>query len=113
MFSALYMKAGFHNVPIPTHLQKYAGVLMQDGLYVWFRMPFGYNMAPAHFSHVMHTLLNAQPHDHIPNHATYVDDIHIGGYGIWDTWRDTRETLRRLTRGGLLLRALNLQLLRQ
>ena len=49
MFSVLDMKAGFHNVPIPTHLQKYAGVIMQDALYVWCRMPFGYNMARAHF----------------------------------------------------------------
>ena len=49
VFSALDMKAGFHNIPIPAHLQKYAGVVTQDKLYCWCRMPFGFNMAPAHF----------------------------------------------------------------
>ena len=49
MFSALDIKAGFHNGPIPAHLQKYAGVIMQDALYVWCNVPFGYNMAPAQF----------------------------------------------------------------
>ena len=32
----------------------------------------------------MHTLLNvALLHDH-PNHATYVDDVHVGGSGLVD-----------------------------
>ena len=27
VFSALDMKAGFHNIPVPAHLQKYTGVV--------------------------------------------------------------------------------------
>ena len=49
VFSALDIKAGFHNIPKPAHLQKFAGIVTQDGLYCWCRMPFGYNSAPTHF----------------------------------------------------------------
>ena len=49
IYSALDIKAGFHNIPIPAHLQKFAGITTPDGLYCWCRMPFGYNSAPAHF----------------------------------------------------------------
>lgn len=68
-------------------------------------MPFGFNMAPAHFQYVMHTLLNAPPLHARPHHATYVDDVHVGGQGLADTWTDTLEAIRRLTRGGFLLNA--------
>ena len=59
----------------------------------------------------MHSLLNAQPLSERPNHATYVDDVHVGGQGLADTWRDTLEAIRCLTRGGFLLNAWKLQLL--
>ena len=61
VYSALDIKAGFHNVPIPAHLQKYAGIITQDGLFCWCRMPFGYNSAPAHFQNMMLTILDAPP----------------------------------------------------
>ena len=32
VFSTLDIKAGFHNIPIPSHLQKFSGIVTQDGL---------------------------------------------------------------------------------
>ena len=66
-------------------------------------MPFGFNMSPAHFQYVMHTLLDAPPLAHRPNHATYVDDVHMGAMGLVDTWVGTLEAIRQLPRGGFLL----------
>ena len=74
-------------------------------------MPFGFNMAPAHFQYVMHTLLDAPPLAHRPNHAIYVDNLHVGGTGLVDTWAGTLEAIRRLTHGGFLLNAWKLLLL--
>ena len=68
-------------------------------------MPFGFNMAPAHFQYVMHTLLDAPPLAHRPNHTTYVDDVHVGGTGQADTWVGMLEAIRQLTHGGFLLNA--------
>ena len=68
-------------------------------------MPFSFKMAPAHFQYVMHTLLNAPLLAARPNHATYVEDMHVGGQGLADTWTDALEVIRRLTHGGFLLDA--------
>ena len=68
-------------------------------------MPFGNNTAPAHFWYVMNLLLNAAPLGHHPNHGTYVDDVHVAGRGITDTWDGILEAIRRLMRGGFLLNA--------
>ena len=68
-------------------------------------MPFGFNMAPVDFQYVMHTLLDAPPLAHRPNHATYVDNVHVGGMGLADTWAGTLEAIHRLTHGGFLLNA--------
>ena len=74
-------------------------------------MPFGFNMAPAHFQYVMHTLLDALPLAHSPNYVTYVDNVHVGGTGLVDTGAGTLEAIHWLTRGGFLLDAWNLYLL--
>ena len=68
-------------------------------------MPFGFNIAPAHFQYVMHTLLDAPPLAHRPNHVTYVDDVHVGRTGLAAAWADMLEAICRLTRGGFLLNA--------
>ena len=68
-------------------------------------MLFGFNMAPAHFQYVMHTFLDSPPLAHRPNYTTYVDDVHVGGTGLVDTWVGTLEAIRQLTRGGFLLNA--------
>ena len=69
--------------PHPRSAPKVSGVVTQDKLYCWCRMPFGFNMAPAHFQYVMHTPLNVAPTSRRPNHATYVDDVHVGGSGLY------------------------------
>ena len=53
----------------------------------------------------MHNLLNAPPLRDHPNHATYVDNVHVGGSGLADTWTGMLEAIRRLTQGGFLLNA--------
>ena len=51
----------------------------------------------------MHTLLNVPPLRDHPKHATYVDDVHVEGSGLVDTWTGMLETIRRFTQGGFLL----------
>ena len=53
----------------------------------------------------MHTLFNTPLLRNHPNHATYVDDVHVGGSGLADMWTGMLEAIRRLTRGGFLLNA--------
>ena len=53
----------------------------------------------------MHTLLNAPLLRDRPNHATYVDDVHVGGSGLADMWTVMLEAIHCLTRGGFLLNA--------
>ena len=59
----------------------------------------------------MQAILDAPPLSLRPRHATYVDDVHLAGHSVADTWRDTLEAIRRLTRRGLLINAWKLQLL--
>ena len=96
--SSMDIKAGFTNVRVPKDLQKYLGLVTQDGLYVYQRMPFGINAAPAHFQFVMHQVLNrgADP----PKHSTYVDDCHTGGKDVKEAWHNTMKALRRLAGAG-------------
>ena len=74
-------------------------------------MPFGYNSAPAHFQTNMQAILDASLLSWRPHHAMYVNDVHLAGCLVADTWRDTLEAIRHLTRRGLLINAWKLQLL--
>ena len=59
----------------------------------------------------MQAILDAPPLSRCPRHATYVNDVHLAGCSVADTWRNTLEAIRCLTRHGLLINAWKLQLL--
>ena len=44
--SLLDMKACYHNIPVEESTQPWLGLVTQDGMYVWERMPFGVAKAP-------------------------------------------------------------------
>ena len=48
-FSAIDLKAGYHNIPIDVASRRYTGFVTQDGAFQWARMPFGPSSAPGHF----------------------------------------------------------------
>lgn len=44
--SLLDMKACYHNIPVEEDTWVWLGVVTQDGIFVWVRMPFGVAKAP-------------------------------------------------------------------
>ena len=65
---------------IPEHLQKYAGLVTQDGLYVFQRMAFGFTLAPATFQGIMNVALSRASRP--LKHGTYMDDCTVGNNKI-------------------------------
>ena len=49
LLSALDVKAAFNNIPLPTYLEQYCGIIMQDVLMVYTVMAWGFNAAPCHY----------------------------------------------------------------
>jgi hypothetical protein len=47
-WSVVDIKACFHNFPVAEHAQPYLGIVTQDGLFIFLRMPFGLASAPMH-----------------------------------------------------------------
>lgn len=82
-FSALDLKAGFHNIPISEESQKYTMFITQDGLYYWKRMPFGLRNAPAHFQKTILAIVEVAPYLHV---VVYLDDIVVYGKDPEDVW---------------------------
>ena len=61
----------------------------------------------------MQAIQDAPPLSRHPCHATYINDVQLAGCSVADTWCNTLEAIRRLTRRGLLINAWKLQLLMQ
>ena len=59
----------------------------------------------------MQAILDASLLSWRPRHATYVNNIQLASCSVADTWHDTLEAIRCLTRRGLLINAWKLQLL--
>ena len=49
IFSVMDIKSGFHNVPVSSEKQPRLGMVTQDGLFIWQRMPMGVKGAPYPF----------------------------------------------------------------
>ena len=56
-------------------------------------------------------LQEPHPGRHIPDTATFLDNVTIPGRGVLSVWRDTLEAMRRLIEAGFPLNAWKLQLL--
>jgi hypothetical protein len=77
IYSAIDIKSGFFNVAMHEDSYKYLGVVTQDGLFFFVRLPFGLLLAPAYFQAVMNLAIQAARH---PIHAgVYLDDVTITG----------------------------------
>lgn len=74
-FSALDLKAGYHNIPVAESCRRFTGFVTQDGTYVWRRMPFGLSNAPAHFQRVVSSVVDKGDIQVV----IYLDDIVIYG----------------------------------
>ena len=86
--SALDIKAGFHNIPIAGHLQRYCGLATQDGVFVAQCMQFGFKSAPAHFQHVMHTALECEICEWVePREGEAAVSVALGDPGLRSTVR--------------------------
>ena len=48
-WSILDLKSGFYNIPVAPHARKMLGIVMQDGMYHYCRMPMGVISAPGWF----------------------------------------------------------------
>ncbi len=94
-------KSGYHNVKVHPNTQPYLGVITQDGLYVFVRMPFGLSKAPDHFQFVMDGILEKVPGQPA---ISYQDDVLVPGKDGWEElWEDTKAVIRAMTEAGLML----------
>ncbi len=100
IFSAMDIKAGFHNIPIAAECVPFAGLITQDALFVYERMAFGFAHAPAHFQALISYVLRGAPWQEVLRTGVYLDDASVGGTEMREVWRQTLEALRRLCRAG-------------
>lgn len=59
--SLLDMKACYHNLPVDAATQTLLGVVTQDGVYIFRRMPFGVSQAPEWLQYTMDQVLSTVP----------------------------------------------------
>ena len=99
--SALDIKAAFNNIPLPSELKRFCGVVTQDGLFVYRVMAWGFNAAPCHYQTTMCSIMRA-PHPHVPVpwHALYLDDVTAAGASLAETWEATLASLWRVALSG-------------
>ena len=99
-FSALDMKAGYHQVEVAPADRAKTAFSIGTGLYEWLRLPFGLVNAPASFSRLMCILLAGLSFEEV---VSYLDDILIYS-------RTFEEHLQALRRVFERFRAANLKL---
>jgi hypothetical protein len=103
------MKACYHNIPVEEGTQELLGVVTQDGIFVFVRMPFGIAQAPEWLQYVMDQVLGRVPGK--PAKSFY-DDVQVPGTCWVRNWEDTCATLRALTQAGFMVNLRKCQFLR-
>ncbi len=98
--SVLDMKACYHNIPVDPESQELLGVVTQDGIFIYVRMPFGVAKAPEWLQYVMDEVLGRVPGQ--PARSFY-DDVQIPGTCWRRNWVDVVSTLRELTGAGFMI----------
>ena len=95
------MKAAFNNIPLPKHLEKYCGIIMQDVLMVYTVMAWGFNAALCHYQWVMNKVIRG-PHQAIPRlwEATYLNDVTAAGTDLASAWESTLAYLWQIALSG-------------
>ena len=101
VFSALDIKAGFHNIPLEEESKRYCGVITQDGTWVYERMAFGFLGAPATFQAIVEDVIRRIPGG--VQAEVYIDDIHPHGDEVPSVWEDTKKVVGALVGAGFLI----------
>jgi hypothetical protein len=70
--SLLDMKACYHNIVVDPATEELLGVITQDGIFTFKRMPFGVAQAPEWLQYIMDTILDRVPG--VPAKSFY-DDV--------------------------------------
>ena len=83
IYSAIDLKAGFHNIPIEPSAVTWFGIITQDGVWHWNRMPFGAKGAPAHFQKLVQITISKTGDGRV---AVYIDDIIVFGDDVEEVW---------------------------
>ena len=101
LLSAIDVKAGFNNILQSKALERFTGIITQDGIYTYQVMAWCFNIAPCHYQHVMNRVMNT-PHPivPVPFNGIYLDDILVGGERVDDTWNHTLAGLSRIALSG-------------
>ena len=96
------MKAGFYNIPVKEEAKGVLGIVTQDGLFQYKRMPFGLTAAPLWFQYVMDTLLGRGEVDRA---KAFIDDVTLHGRcAEWrNLWADTIKVMRLLVEAGFMI----------
>ena len=92
---AMDIKAGYHNVRCTPCTSDVLGIVTQDGLFKWIRMPFGPQQAPAYYQYIMDTVLHG-----IEGVRFYLDDLKTQGNSWQQCWAATINVFRALTAAG-------------
>lgn len=76
-FSILDLKSGYHQIPLTEKSKSATAFSTNSGLYQWKVLPFGINVAPAHFSRMMKIAFsNLTPEEAF----SYMDDLIVVGF---------------------------------
>ncbi len=94
VFSALDIKAGFHNIPLDEDSKCYCGIITQDGVWVYDRMAFGFLGAPATFQAIIEHIIKSIPGG--VQAEVYIDDIHPHGTQVEAVWQDSLKVVGAL-----------------
>ena len=100
IYSGLDLKSGFLNIPCTERASELLGLVTQDGLFRFLRMPFGCTMAPMFFQYCMEDLLSKYPD---LSTLPFFDDLTPHGKVIWDVWHDTIRTFCILCEEGIMI----------
>ena len=57
LLSMLDVKATFNNIPLPTSLEEYCGIVTEHSLYGYMVMAWSFNAAPCHNQWVMNRIM--------------------------------------------------------
>lgn len=97
-FTTLDLTSGYYQVPIAEEHKKYLGIITDDGVYEFNRLPFGIKNAPAGFSRIMRKIFGE-----LEGVETYIDDLTIHGETLEELLDRQDRVLKKVQEFGLHL----------
>lgn len=96
------IKSAYHNFEVTPEAQEYLGIVTQDGLFVYQRMPFGMDTASQWCQYAMDVIVaRAQ----VSKAKAFFDDVTIPGHqSNWrGLWEDAKRVIRELVGAGFMI----------